>query len=186
MDGPGSHQRAREAVAVGKLRQVRELQEAFAASNPRKGYACQLQLLKPAPVPNQDYDPYEFLIQDSHAGYRISVLNCAPDADGVVRTYQAVAVPVNPGVSGNRAFCLDEQGVIWLTQRVGQQPVFLHESRSVRSAATLLRDTGLALAPIPASLPSAIAIRVRARTPSDMQQSLRSTRLRPLLLRFYP
>jgi hypothetical protein len=113
LDGPNSRRTAREAIAVGKLRRLADLQNRFAAAHPEKGFTCQLPLLKStAPFPS-DYDSDRFLLLDIHLGYRIKIDGCEPNQQGLITRYWATAVPVEPGKSGVRAFCTDESGALW-------------------------------------------------------------------------
>jgi hypothetical protein len=117
LDGPNSRRRANEAVTVGNIRRLNDLEKEYAASNPSKGFACQLSLLKPASPAGQAYDTDGFLVAESHLGYKFFFSECAASASGIVGRYQAAAIPVNPGVSGVRAFCTDQIGVIWFDDK---------------------------------------------------------------------
>ena len=113
LDGPNMHRNAREADAVGKLHRITTLQNDYAASHPAQGFACQLPLLKRATPTKDEYDPDAFLLSGDHAGYRIALTECEPEAGGVVTRYRVTAVPLEPGKSGVRAFCTDQTGVLW-------------------------------------------------------------------------
>jgi hypothetical protein len=113
LDGPNSHRAAREATAVGHLRRLTTLQNSYSASHPDKGFACQLSLLKSANPANGDYDPDEFLLSEAFVGYRITLTGCEPEPNGLVMRYRAIAVPLEPGKSGVRAFCTDQTGALW-------------------------------------------------------------------------
>jgi hypothetical protein len=113
LDGPNSHRAAREAVAVGKVHRITTLQKDYAGSHPTEGFACQLPLLKPTSPTRDAYDADTFLLLKDHAGYRIAITGCKPEPDGVVRSYQITAVPLEPGKSGVRAFCSDQTGALW-------------------------------------------------------------------------
>jgi hypothetical protein len=113
LDGPNSHRAAREATAVGNLRKLTALQNSYSASHPEKGFACQLSLLKSSTPSSGDYDPEEFLLLDRYAGYKITLDGCEPGPNGLVAHYRAIAIPVEPGKSGVRAFCTDQSGSLW-------------------------------------------------------------------------
>jgi hypothetical protein len=113
LDGPNSHRAAREAVAVGNLRRLATLQASYSVSHPDKGFACQLSLLKSTKSASDAYDPDEFLLLETYAGYRITLAGCEPGPNGIVMSYRAIAVPVELGKSGVRAFCSDQTGVLW-------------------------------------------------------------------------
>ncbi len=106
--------RRNEASAVGTLRQFTDLQRNFGAAFPSKGYACDLRSLHPVGSLQDGYDRWSFLTEDAHryAGYFFSLKECtsrgAPNGH-----YFVVAVPAEPGKSGDRAFCSDESGVIY-------------------------------------------------------------------------
>ena len=53
LDGPHKRQYVNEAVSVGKLRTLNELQAKYSAANPRKGFACELAILRSTP-PQED------------------------------------------------------------------------------------------------------------------------------------
>ena len=73
LDGPHSRQHAHEAVAVGKLHTVIELQSKYAAAHADKGFACELPLLKPIEQrADADYDPVGFLATGTWSGYRFA------------------------------------------------------------------------------------------------------------------
>jgi len=113
LDGPNSHRAAREATAVGNLHRLATLQASYSASHPNKGFACQLSLLKSNKSASGGYDPDEFLLSETYAGYRITLTGCEPGTNGVVHSYRAIAVPREPGKSGVRAFCTDQTGALW-------------------------------------------------------------------------
>ena len=115
MDGHHKRQFANESSAVATLRKVIALETQYAAAHPEKGYACDLSLLRPTgQQQGADYDdPFAFLVTATRSGYKFALGNCFPDATGVVTHYQAAVVPVEHGVTGFRAFCADDSGVIW-------------------------------------------------------------------------
>jgi hypothetical protein len=110
LDGTGSHQRAKESVAVGKLHRVTDLQKQYASANPTKGFSCRLSELKPI---NQSMD--QFLVSDSYAGYVFELSECEPGANGRVSRYRITAVPIHRTSQDSklRAFCTDQDGQIW-------------------------------------------------------------------------
>jgi hypothetical protein len=106
-------QRGNEAVTVSRLRRLNALQNNYAASNPAKGFACQLPQLKPATSVGDTYNPDEFLLTGAQSGYKFAVTVCQTDPNGVTTQYQVTAVPLELGKSGFRAFCTDQTGVTW-------------------------------------------------------------------------
>jgi hypothetical protein len=117
LDGPYSRRRANEAVAVGSLRRVTALQNEYAASHSTKGFACQLPLLKAGAHNNEGYDSDALLLTGERAGYKIAFVGCEPEPNGVVTRYRVAAVPLEPGKSGVKAFCIDETGSLWYDAR---------------------------------------------------------------------
>ena len=113
LGGPNRRRRANEAVAVGSLRRLTALQYEYAASHSTKGFACQLPLLKSGARYNEDYDSDALLLTGEYVGYRIAFVACEPEPNGVVTRYRIAAVPLKPGKSGVRAFCIDETGSLW-------------------------------------------------------------------------
>jgi hypothetical protein len=113
LDGPHSHRLANESVAVGKLRTILTLQDEYMAAHAGNGFACELPLLRP--VGQGEFPDYslEFLTTGSWSGYKFSLVSCRSDANRAGVHYQVIAVPVERGTSGVRAFCADEVGVIW-------------------------------------------------------------------------
>jgi hypothetical protein len=131
LDGPHSRQRANAASAVSKLLTINTLQTKYSAAHPERGFACELPILKPAEPPeNADYDPLHFLVTGAQSGYKFALGNCQADAKGVVVHYQATAVPVEHGVTGFRAFCTDESGLIWY-DKAGSEANCLASRRSL-------------------------------------------------------
>lgn len=113
LDGRGSRMRANEAVAVGKLREINTLQAKYAAEHPDMGFACSLPALKSVEPPNQADDPSDFLITETHAGYKLALYKCHGNPKGTIVHYQLTAVPAKQGVTGVRAFCTDDSGDYW-------------------------------------------------------------------------
>jgi hypothetical protein len=115
LDGPHSRQYANEASAVSKLHAITMLEKKFADAHPGKGFACELDLLRPAhneenPV---DDDPMRFLTIGSSAGYKFVLGNCRTKANGIVVHYEAIALPIERGKTGFRAFCTDDSASLW-------------------------------------------------------------------------
>lgn len=106
-------QRGNEAATVSRLRSLNEFQNSYAASNPAKGFACQLPQLKPATPVGDTYDPNEFLLTGTWGGYKFELTGCRTNPNGVVTQYEVTAVPLEPGKSGFRAFCTDQTGALW-------------------------------------------------------------------------
>jgi hypothetical protein len=114
LDGPHSRQVANESAAVSKLRMIHELQTKYAVTHPRTGFACDLPLLNSErSLTDSDDNPLRFLDTGVRAGYKFAIANCYHDPEGVVVDYEVVAVPVARGVTGFRAFCTNDAGILW-------------------------------------------------------------------------
>jgi hypothetical protein len=114
LDGPHSRHLRNEAATVGKLRTVLDLENQYRDAHPNSGFECELPLLKPTAQLNEsEYDPFAFLVTGTMSGYRFSLVDCGLDASLPRTHYQLTAVPVQQGVTGLRAFCADESGLIW-------------------------------------------------------------------------
>jgi len=111
----GQWNSANESAAVGRLRDLNNLQHEYAADYPEKGFACALPLLEHSEKPpnRTDYDPGRFLVTGTWSGYNFAVVSCNPNAEGMVSHYQATAVPSERGKTGSRAFCTDDSGELW-------------------------------------------------------------------------
>ncbi len=133
LGGPHSRQVANEAATVSKLRAFSALQTNYLTSHPDKGFACELLLLVPQErVENDGYNPLRFLSAGTMSGYRFEIGDCSTDAKGLTAHYQVSAVPAERGVSGLRAFCTDESGLIWydeVTKADRQRTVWLHDAQ---------------------------------------------------------
>jgi hypothetical protein len=104
---------AHEASAVSKLLTIIGLQNRYATAHPNTGFACELPLLKAVGQQQYPDDSFEFLATGVRSGYRFSIVSCISDANRARARYQLVAIPVERGTTGVKAFCADEAGVIW-------------------------------------------------------------------------
>jgi len=95
---------ANEASAVASIRRIITAEIAHSVAKPKVGFTCSMSDLRdwvdPSIASGQKY------------GYKLEVLDCQTNADGAVDRYHIVAWPVQPNVSGSRAFCTDESAVI--------------------------------------------------------------------------
>lgn len=110
LDGPHSRQARNEAAAVFNLREIDNLQRFYAAAHPERGFTCELRELKPSQGRN---DADELLTTGSRAGYTFSLRDCSANVEGVIVQYQATAVPIEQGFTGLRAFCANEERIVW-------------------------------------------------------------------------
>jgi type IV pilus assembly protein PilA len=102
-----------EATAVGSIRKIQELENAFATAHPDKGFACQLKQLRPTENMPDVYDNSMNVLAGEWVGYKFEVAGCIPEKNGVVARYQVTAVPLSPLASGVRAFCADQSGNVF-------------------------------------------------------------------------
>jgi hypothetical protein len=105
--------RQNESAALGSLAKINALQSKYAVAHPNEGFACQLQLLRPAEDRTTVYDPATALLSGEWSGYKFVLVGCLPAANGIVIRYQITAVPVARGLTGMRAFCTDESGKLF-------------------------------------------------------------------------
>ena len=109
---------ANEASAVGSLRTLNTSEVTYNTTYPGVGFACSLGVLGPPAGGAAASSSAAGLIDSNLAGgiksgYTFAFLNttCTPSA-GVNTSYDIVANPQNPGVTGQRYFCSDLSGVI--------------------------------------------------------------------------
>jgi hypothetical protein len=103
--GPHRREHMDETSSVATLRTIHSLQNKYAATHPKKGFACELASLKLE----------DFQKTNSQSGYQFAVSDCHANSSGLVVHYQATAVPVEPGTSSLRTFCMDDSGVLWFS-----------------------------------------------------------------------
>jgi len=113
---------ANEASAVGSLRTLNTAEITYNTTYPNVGFACSLPTLGPPASGSSASSGAAGLIDANLAagvksGYSFHLLSttCAP-ANGIKTTYDYGAVPVSPGVTGQRYFCTDPTGVIQFSQ----------------------------------------------------------------------
>jgi hypothetical protein len=105
-----------EATAVGSLRKIYELENAFATAHPGNGFACQLKELRPTENMPDVYGNGMKLLTGEWIGYKFEIVGCTEEKNGVVAHYQVTSVPLRPSSSGVRAFCIDQSGNIFYDQ----------------------------------------------------------------------
>jgi hypothetical protein len=109
--------RQNESVAVGSLRKIHDLQSKYTSAHPNEGFACQLQLLRPAEdTTTTAYDPTTTMLAGEWSGYKFALAGCTPTEKGIVIHYQTTAVPITRGLTGVRAFCTDESGTLFYAE----------------------------------------------------------------------
>ena len=101
------------AIAVGSLRQIYKLENAYASAHPDKGFACQLKQLWPTKnIPDVDGNPMNFRA-GKWAGYKFEIVGCTAEKNGGFAHYQVTAVPLTRMESGVQAFCTDQSGKVF-------------------------------------------------------------------------
>jgi hypothetical protein len=97
-----------EANAVEGLHLLGDLELRYAAVHPSQGFTCEFAALKVQVPSDERHIHAGFLSSDSFEGYRFLLSGCEVGANGVVVRYRATAVPLLPGETGVRAFCVDQ------------------------------------------------------------------------------
>jgi len=108
LDGPQTWIRIHEERSAVTIRTLNDLERAYARSNPQKGFSCELSALRTA---SANYLPESLWTTGTMNRYQFYLVNCRADSTGTVLHYQVIAMPVDPGKSGVKAFCSDETGV---------------------------------------------------------------------------
>lgn len=102
-----------EATAVGSLRKIYELENAYAAAHLDNGFACQLKQLRPKDNLPEMYGNTMNFLAGEWVGYKFEIVGCLPQMKGVFDRYEVTAVPLRPSASGVRAFCTDQSGNVY-------------------------------------------------------------------------
>jgi type IV pilus assembly protein PilA len=105
--------RQNESAAVGSLRKLNTLESQYSAAHANRSFACELPLLRPTERMNEAYDSTAALLAGEWSGYKFIVVGCAAETGGIVTHYQAIAIPIDPGKTGIRAFCTDQSGQLF-------------------------------------------------------------------------
>jgi prepilin-type N-terminal cleavage/methylation domain-containing protein len=113
---------ANEASAVGSLHAINNAEVTYNTTYPSQGYACSLLVLGPPASGTSASSSTASLIDANLAGgvksgYDfIELSSDCRAASGINTTYDFGAVPVTPGITGQRYFCSDPSGVIQYSQ----------------------------------------------------------------------
>jgi len=109
---------ANQASAAGTLRTLQAAQIQFMNASAKPSYACHLLELKPFLTSgNESFALPSFYVDGKRSGYVFSFNSCHVDPKTSIAHYQMTAVPMFPGKSGQRAFCMDEDGTIWFDEK---------------------------------------------------------------------
>ncbi len=108
---------ANESSAVGSVRALTTANIQYFVQCPAKGFAASLSNLGPgdgscAAITAID----EILASGTKSGYFITYTPGAPNAAGLISTYTILATPITVSVTGQRAFCSSQDGVIHYNQ----------------------------------------------------------------------
>lgn len=105
---------ANEASAVGSLRTLNTAEIVYNTTYPNVGFACSLSSLAPPSGSTSPTSGSAGLIDSALAGgiksgYSFGIGNCSGTPKS---SYQYIAAPVSPGVTGQRYFCTDTSAVL--------------------------------------------------------------------------
>lgn len=105
---------ANEASAVGSLRTIGNAEAAYAVRYPEVGFACKLSELggrmgNASPEAAGLIDSR--LASGMKSGYRFEITGCTAAAK-TFNSYEVIARPFQPGSTGGRTFCSNQDGVI--------------------------------------------------------------------------
>ncbi len=113
----GAKKAANESAAVASLRLLSTACHQYNASVVPRSFPASLAALRVAGGANVDYID-NILAAGSKEGYLFNLVGATPNMAGGLTTFQAWASPLNAS-SGNRAFFVDETGVIRQIQGMG-------------------------------------------------------------------
>lgn len=89
-------QSANEAVAIGKLRDLNNIQTKYAADHPQKEFARTFLVAESSESSiRTDRELKPSSVTATQSGYNFAIVNCVSDSKGTVVHYQATAVPVS-------------------------------------------------------------------------------------------
>ncbi len=108
---------ANESSAVGSIRTLTTANVQYAAQCPANGFPAALANLGPGAGTCATAGIIDaVLVTGTKSGYNFTYTAGAANAAGVISTYNILALPLNVGVTGQRAFCSREDGVIHYNQ----------------------------------------------------------------------
>jgi len=101
-----------ESSAVAAIRWINTSEVSLATDKPKQGFTCDASRLA-ASIPASEGERIKTTVLKNGIkdGYSFKFDGC--DKSG--QTYRISAEPIRPGKSGNRSFCSDETGVIYLS-----------------------------------------------------------------------
>jgi len=114
---------ANENSAIASLRAIYESEVQYQSTYPANGFACSLNTLggphTGAPSPQQARVLQSDLASGRKSGYVFAIVNCAgkpgtnspgTNSQEQYTSFEVTAVPQEPGKTGHRGFCIDQQG----------------------------------------------------------------------------
>lgn len=106
---------ANETSAVNSVQTIVTAEIMYASSYPAKGFACSLVVLGGDPVSGPPTAEAAQLIQPDLAsgyksGYVFTITKCVKTSRDYVKGYTVTAVPETVGKTGDRGFCMDQNG----------------------------------------------------------------------------
>ena len=108
---------ANESSAVGSIRTLTTATVQYAAQCPANGFPALLTNLGPGLGTCATAGIIDaVLVTGTKSGYTFTYTAGAANAAGVISQYTILALPLNVGVTGQRAFCSVEDGVIHYNQ----------------------------------------------------------------------
>jgi type IV pilus assembly protein PilA len=107
--------RANETSAVNSLQTIVTAEIMYANTHPNKGFTCSLPALGGEPDVGEPTAEAAQLIQadlasGDKAGYIFTITKCAKSGTDYVKGYSVTAVPETVGRTGDRGFCIDQDG----------------------------------------------------------------------------
>jgi type IV pilus assembly protein PilA len=114
----GMKKHANETSAVNSVQTIATAEIMYASSYPAKGFTCSLAALGGDPTSGPPTPTAAQLIQPDLAsgyksGYTFNITNCAKTSGSgsdYVKGYMVTAVPETVGRTGDRGFCIDQNG----------------------------------------------------------------------------
>jgi type IV pilus assembly protein PilA len=114
------HKTADETSAVQSVRAIASAETSYMSAYPANGFSCSLAALggqpgsgAPSPQAAQVLDPG--LATGTKSGYLFNITNCTKvtvNNQDMYTGYEITAVPASVGRSGDRGYCMDENGIM--------------------------------------------------------------------------
>jgi hypothetical protein len=106
--------RRRFAVGCrGDSQRVDDLEAGYSARNPGEGFTCHQSFFAETVPSGVNLDQSSVFTSGVRKGYKFALGGCKSDSAGRITQYELTATPVRPGTTGVRAFCVDQDLVVW-------------------------------------------------------------------------